>query len=116
MDALFIKVLNISIAASWLILAVIAVRWLLKRSPRWITVVLWGIVALRLVMPFSIKAGFSLVPSAQTVRIEGPTAVSEAQAPPRQQRAKRPNTPTQAPGCARQGIPVSSRNRGGPFA
>lgn len=82
MDALFIKVLNISIAASWLILAVIAVRWLLKRSPRWITVVLWGIVALRLVMPFSIKAGFSLVPSAQTVRTEGPAAVSEAQAPP----------------------------------
>ena len=82
MDALFIKVLNISIAASWLILAVIAVRWLLKRSPRWITVLLWGIVALRLIMPFSIKAAFSLVPSVQTVKTTNQIAVSEEQTAP----------------------------------
>ena len=82
MDALFIKVLNISIAASWLILAVIAVRWLLKRSPRWITVLLWGIVALRLIMPFSLKAACSLVPSVQTVKTTNQIAVSEEQTAP----------------------------------
>ena len=63
----FSRVLNASISAGWLILAVLLLRFLLKKAPRWISVMLWGIVALRLLMPFSIESVFSLLPSAETV-------------------------------------------------
>lgn len=63
----FSNVLNASISASWLILIVIALRFVMKRAPKWVNVALWGIVALRLMMPFSIESACSLIPSAQTV-------------------------------------------------
>ena len=66
MNEVFLKVLNMSIAASWLILAVMLLRLLLKRAPKWIVVALWGIVALRLALPFSLTSPLSLIPSAQT--------------------------------------------------
>ena len=67
MEEIFIKILNMSISASWLILVVIAVRLLLKKTPKWILVLLWGLVGLRLAMPFSISAGFSLIPSVEVI-------------------------------------------------
>ena len=67
MDGLFLKIVNMSITAGWLILAVIAVRPLLKRAPRWISCALWGSVALRLILPFSFRSIVSLVPSTVTV-------------------------------------------------
>jgi len=63
----FSLILNMSIAASWVVLAVIVLRFLLRKIPKWIHVALWGIVAVRLVFPFSIESDFSLIPSAQTV-------------------------------------------------
>nr|WP_325213566.1 M56 family metallopeptidase [uncultured Oscillibacter sp.] len=66
MGDLFLKLLNMSIAASWLILAVVLLRFLLKKAPRWIVILLWGIVALRLVVPFSFESALSLIPSAET--------------------------------------------------
>jgi len=67
MDAIFLTVLNISITATYLILAVLLLRLILKRAPRWINCLLWGLVALRLIMPFSIESKISLVPSSQTI-------------------------------------------------
>ena len=67
MDLMFIKVLNLSISASWLVLAVLLLRLLLKKSPRWIHVALWGLVAVRLLCPVTIESGLSLIPSTQTV-------------------------------------------------
>lgn len=67
MDMAFIKVLNMSISASWLVLAILLIRLLLKKSPKWIHVALWGLVAIRLICPFSIESSVSLVPSTQTV-------------------------------------------------
>lgn len=67
MEAVFIKVLNMSISAGWLILAVLLLRLLLKKAPKWISVMLWGIVGLRLVLPFSLQSVFSLIPSAEVV-------------------------------------------------
>jgi len=67
MAAVFLKLLNLSISASWLVLAVLALRLVSKRSPKWMNVLLWGIVALRLVLPFSIESALSLIPSAETV-------------------------------------------------
>lgn len=67
MAGAFIKLLNMSIAASWLVLAVILLRFVLKKAPKWVNPLLWGVVALRLVMPFSVESALSLIPSAQTV-------------------------------------------------
>ena len=67
MAAVFLKLLNLSISASWLVLAVLVLRLISKRSPKWMNVLLWGIVALRLVLPFSVESALSLIPSAETV-------------------------------------------------
>lgn len=67
MSEFFLSVINMSISAGWIILAVLALRLLLKKAPKWITVLLWGIVGLRIVCPFSIESVLSLIPSAQTV-------------------------------------------------
>ncbi len=66
MGDLFLNILNMSIAASWLILAVVLLRFVLKKAPKWIAVLLWGIVALRLAVPFSFESALSLIPSAET--------------------------------------------------
>lgn len=70
MTDLFLKILNMSIAAGWLVLAVAALRLALKKAPRWIFVLLWSVVALRLICPFSIESALSLIPSAETVSPE----------------------------------------------
>lgn len=70
MAAVFLKLLNLSISASWLVLAVLVLRLVSKRSPKWVNVLLWGIVALRLMLPFSIESALSLIPSAETLSPE----------------------------------------------
>lgn len=67
MEAVFLKIINMSITASWLILAVILLRLLLKKAPKWIMGVLWGFVAIRLIFPFSLESIFSLIPSAEPI-------------------------------------------------
>ncbi len=62
MNELFLKILNMSISASWLVLAVLLFRLVLKKAPKWINVVLWGIVAFRLICPFTIESPISLIP------------------------------------------------------
>lgn len=74
MSKLFLHLLNISITAGWIVLVVVLLRFVLKKAPKWIRVVLWGLVALRLMLPVSIESVTSLVPSAETVRIEPVTA------------------------------------------
>ncbi len=81
MDEIFLKILNMSITASWLILAVLLLRFALKKAPKWIAVLLWGIVALRLLVPFSFESALSLIPSAETfsahnIRYETPAISS----------------------------------------
>ncbi len=56
-----------SLSASWLVLAVLAARFLLKKAPKWINVLLWGLVAVRLLCPFSLESALSLIPSAEVV-------------------------------------------------
>ena len=63
----FLKIINMSISASWLVLAVVLLRLILKKAPKWISVLLWGFVAIRLICPFSIESVLSLIPSAETV-------------------------------------------------
>ena len=66
MNELFLKIINMSISASWLVLAVLILRFVLKKAPKWINVLLWGIVAIRLICPFSFESALSLIPSAET--------------------------------------------------
>ncbi len=67
MSELFLKILNMSISASWLVLAVLVLRLVLKKAPGWVPVLLWGFVAFRLVCPFTLESIFSLIPSGETV-------------------------------------------------
>ena len=67
MDKLFIEVLNLSIAGSWMILAVLLLRLILKRAPKALVCALWLLVGLRLLLPFSVESALSLIPSRQTV-------------------------------------------------
>ena len=78
MDTVFLKLFNMSIAASWLIITVIVLRLLLKKAPRWLLCALWAIVAVRLICPFSLESSLSLIPSAETLST---TAVRYAQEP-----------------------------------
>ena len=67
MEAVFLKLVNQSIAAGWLVLAVVVLRLVLRRAPRWSYCLLWGLVALRLIWPFSVESPLSLIPSARTL-------------------------------------------------
>lgn len=67
MEIIFTKIFNMSVVASMLILAVILLRLILKSSPKWIRYVLWMLVALRLVIPFSFESPLSLIPNAQAI-------------------------------------------------
>jgi len=62
MSGLFITVLNMSLTASYVILFVIIVRLILKKAPKVISYALWGVVAFRLIIPFSFESMFSLMP------------------------------------------------------
>ena len=67
---IFLKIVNMSISAGWIVLIVLLMRFLLKKAPKWINVLLWSIVAIRLICPFTIESMLSLIPSAETVSPE----------------------------------------------
>lgn len=70
MTEFFLNIVNMSISASWLVFAVLLLRLLLKKAPKWINVLLWGVVAVRLICPFSFESVLSLIPSPQTINPE----------------------------------------------
>ena len=67
MENIFLKILNMSISASWLILVILLLRLIFRRLPKWIMVLLWGIVALRLLLPVSLESNLSLIPNTETI-------------------------------------------------
>ena len=77
MEDLFIHVLNISITASFLVLAIILYRLFAKKAPKWVSVLLWGLVGLRLLLPFNIESALSLIPSKNTI----PTTITHDRYP-----------------------------------
>lgn len=77
MEPIFLKILNMSITATWLALTVLVLRLLLKKAPKFLTVILWGFVAVRLCFPFSIESVFSLIPSAEPI----PESIFSSQVP-----------------------------------
>lgn len=67
LEELFLNLLNMSITASYVVIAVVILRLLLRKAPRWISCALWALVGLRLIMPFSFESVMSLIPSSGTV-------------------------------------------------
>ncbi len=66
---IFAELLNISIIATWIALVVILLRFLIKKTPKWITCILWGLVGIKLFLPFSIESPLSLIPSGQPLPV-----------------------------------------------
>lgn len=67
MESIFLRIVNLSITAGWLVLAVLLVRWIFRGMPKWAACILWGLVALRLMCPISIESALSLVPSSEPI-------------------------------------------------
>ena len=67
MSKIFLNIINMSISSGYIVIVVLFLRLLFKKAPKWITVVLWGIVAIRMVCPISLESVFSLIPSSETI-------------------------------------------------
>lgn len=81
MADLFLTVLDMSLSASWIILAVLAARLVLKKAPKWMICSLWALVALRLLCPISLESSFSLIPDvdfSQDVPVQNETIPQRA--------------------------------------
>lgn len=70
MNRIFLTVFKMSISAAWVVLAVILLRIFLKKAPKWVNALLWGIVAVRLICPFAPQSEISLIPSVETISPE----------------------------------------------
>ena len=68
MTELFLELVNRSVEASWLVLAVLVLRLVLRRAPKWTAVLLWALVGLRLTLPFTVESALSLLPGSHTVQ------------------------------------------------
>ncbi|MBQ7638688.1 MAG: M56 family metallopeptidase [Clostridia bacterium] len=66
MKDLFLTLLQMSVTAGWLVMAACLFRLIFKKAPKFLRCVLWGMVALRLVLPFSVESVFSVVPKTDT--------------------------------------------------
>ena len=67
MEAVFLKIVNMSITAGWAALAVVLARVIFKKAPKGLICCLWAVVALRLLLPFSLESAISLIPSTETL-------------------------------------------------
>ncbi len=70
MSTLFLTLLDMSISASYIIAFIILLRFFMKKTPKYIFCILWGIVAFRLICPFSFESSFSLLPRKQLISNE----------------------------------------------
>ena len=67
MENVFLELFNMSITASWLVLAVLIFRFVFKKTPKSLRVVMWGLVAFRLICPFSFESVLSIIPTTETL-------------------------------------------------
>ena len=67
MTQVFIHLLNMSLSAGLLVVAILLLRPLLAKAPKWSICLLWAVVGLRLILPFSQSSALSLLPSAQFI-------------------------------------------------
>ena len=73
-----VALVNRSINAVWLVLALVLVRWAIKSAPKWVICAGWGLVGFKLLFPFAIKSSFSLVPyTSEVMADQGGIAVAQ---------------------------------------
>ena len=65
MEKIFLTVVNMSVSATWFLLAVLILRFALKKAPRGVTCVMWALVGVRLAIPFFVESSISFLPSAK---------------------------------------------------
>ena len=86
LEQVFHKLLYMSFSAMWLAVAVVALRVLLRKAPRRVVMLLWAMLAVRLIFPVSVESPISLVPRpetvAQTVQRPAEPAAAEPQSEP----------------------------------
>ena len=63
MTELFMKLLNMSINAGWLVLTVLLVHIIFRKAPKWLFPVLWSFVGIRLLMPNALESRLSVIPN-----------------------------------------------------
>ena len=68
MGDIFLKLLNMSITSGWLILVILCIRLIFRKIPKWVSCLLWGFVAIRLICPFFIESRFSILPSTEPIK------------------------------------------------
>ena len=67
MTELFVKLINMSLSASILVMVVLLLRLVFRGAPRWVSVLLWGLVAVRLICPITIESAYSLMPETEWI-------------------------------------------------
>ena len=70
MTDVFLGFLNRSLSAAILIFAIVLIRLVFKKAPKWLLCALWALAAVRLLCPVSVESVLSLIPSAETVQPE----------------------------------------------
>ena len=115
MEALFLKILSLSLGATYVAAAVIALRFLLKRTPKWIVCAMWGLVAIRLLCPFTLESAVSLAPSpdfrpAQLNSANQPETSAQTSRPSAAQRASAGavQAPTESPAQVPASVPAET--------
>ena len=77
MNDTFLTILNLSITASIVVVAVLLLRLGMKKAPKWISAALWVFVGLRLIFTFAVERHISIIPSIDTFSIQStPSAES----------------------------------------
>lgn len=72
MQNIFYNMVDISVAAVWLILAVIILRAIFQKAPKFVRNIMWLLVAVRLIFPFKIESKIGVVPQIDIESIEVP--------------------------------------------
>ena len=93
MENIFLHLLNMSLTAGILVVAVLLLRLVFHKAPRWIHVLLWALVAVRLLCPFTIESSLSLMPDTPAVSVPAPAPAPDT--PPVENSV--PDTPVVTP-------------------
>ena len=81
MNRFFLQVLQMSLTAGFVIVVVLAARLALRRAPKLCSYLLWAVVLLRLLCPFSFESVLSLIPAGTQSTIGAVTALMSVGAP-----------------------------------
>lgn len=70
METVFLRILNISITAGFIVFAAILYRLLFCKEAKSIRLIVWGLLAIRLLIPVSIESPLSLIPNGESIRFQ----------------------------------------------